>query len=184
MKAWCDAGYAEGFSKLVRITRETQNLEHYIGQATRSGTVSLLSREFGRGLDFPSPSKSLHVHVVQTFLSAEKSEEIQIQGRTARQGSKGFYKLVLLADHLSKFGVGLPEIETARASGTMYKMLDVKRRSHFETKSRSRQRLIQSATASHKRSLEFVSALTHSASTDSSSMTFSRLLRLLCELNN
>jgi len=35
------------------------------------------------------------VHVIQTFLSEELSEEIQIKGRAARQGQDGSYSMVL-----------------------------------------------------------------------------------------
>jgi Mg-chelatase subunit ChlD len=46
----------------------------------------------------------------QTFLSEELSEEIQIQGRTARQGKRGSYQLVLLEPELeSQFGVPVGE---------------------------------------------------------------------------
>lgn len=41
----------------------------------------------------------------QTFLSEEVSEEVQIQGRTARQGKRGSYQMVLLeSDLASDFG--------------------------------------------------------------------------------
>jgi preprotein translocase subunit SecA len=40
------------------------------------------------------------VHVVQTFVSLNKAEEVQIQGRTARQGKDGTYSLVLFEDNL------------------------------------------------------------------------------------
>lgn len=43
------------------------------------------------------------VHVIQTFLSAQEAEEIQIKGRTCRQGGNGSYKLILLADDLVKW---------------------------------------------------------------------------------
>jgi Mg-chelatase subunit ChlD len=46
------------------------------------------------------------VHVIQTFLSKEKSEEIQIQGRTARQGKEGSFQMILLdADLKRDFGL-------------------------------------------------------------------------------
>ena len=48
-----------------------------------------MTRIFGRGLDFKSNDKKMNndggVHVIQTFLSEEFSEEVQIKGRTARQ---------------------------------------------------------------------------------------------------
>jgi len=36
------------------------------------------------------------VHVLQTFFSEQEADEVQIKGRTARQGKKGTYSLVLL----------------------------------------------------------------------------------------
>ena len=40
------------------------------------------------------------VHVIQAFFSDDPSEEIQIQGRTARQGKRGSYQLILLESDL------------------------------------------------------------------------------------
>jgi hypothetical protein len=42
--------------------------------------------------------------VIQAFFTLDKSEEIQVQGRTARQTSKGHYMLILsAADLVQKF---------------------------------------------------------------------------------
>ena len=43
------------------------------------------------------------MHVLQTFLSEEEAEEIQIRGRSARQDKSGTYKLILYSDDLAKF---------------------------------------------------------------------------------
>ena len=54
---------------------------------------------FGRGTDFFIFDKNVAenggVHVIQCFLSQEKSEQVQIKGRTARQGKKGSYQMVI-----------------------------------------------------------------------------------------
>ena len=42
------------------------------------------------------------LHVLQTFMSMDVSEEVQIQGRTARQGKKGTYSLILKAEDLKE----------------------------------------------------------------------------------
>jgi len=59
-----------------------------------------MTNSFGRGTDFilfdKSVSKLGGLHVIQTFLSIDASEEVQIQGRTARQGEKGSYKLIII----------------------------------------------------------------------------------------
>jgi hypothetical protein len=44
---------------------------------------------------YDQKSKEKGVAVIQTYLSEEISEEIQTMGRTARQGSKGTYQLII-----------------------------------------------------------------------------------------
>ena len=63
-----------------------------------------MTSSFGRGTDFviydDSVKKLGGLHVIQTFLSVDASEEVQIQGRTARQGEKGSYKLMIRESEL------------------------------------------------------------------------------------
>ena len=65
-------------------------------QATLSGAVSLMIREYGRGTDFKCFDSNMldsgGVHVIQAFFSTDRSEEIQLKGRTARQGCKGSFR--------------------------------------------------------------------------------------------
>jgi preprotein translocase subunit SecA len=84
---------------------------HIIKKAATAGRVTLVTKVFGRGTDFISRDTQLNdrggTHIVQTFLSEMLSEEIQIQGRTARQGQEGSYSLVLLKeDALEEFETG------------------------------------------------------------------------------
>eukprot|EP01051_Picozoa_sp_SAG22_P005879 SAG22_NODE_363_length_11694_cov_40.815783_18_plen_225_part_00 len=76
--------------------------EGLVRQAASTGSVSLLTREYGRGSDFKCYDDELllngGVHVIQTFFSDLVSEETQIQGRTARQGDKGSYSLSVHID--------------------------------------------------------------------------------------
>ena len=50
-----------------------------------------MTDSFGRGTDFIVLNKDINqrggVHVIQTFLSLDESEEVQIKGRTARQNN-------------------------------------------------------------------------------------------------
>ena len=66
-----------------------------IKRATSSGQITLLTKVFGRGTDFACRDHNVisngGVHVIQAFLSKEHSEEIQIMGRTARQGKDGSF---------------------------------------------------------------------------------------------
>ena len=67
--------------------------------------------------------------VVQTFLSTQKSEELQIQGRTARQGKKGSYCMILLESDLkTKFKIDSAMCE-ARPREDLYNFLDETRKS-------------------------------------------------------
>ena len=53
-----------------------------ITKSTYAGQITLATRKFGRGTDFickdPTVEENGGVHVIQTFLSEEMSEEVQI----------------------------------------------------------------------------------------------------------
>lgn len=79
-------------------------------KAATAKQITICPAVFGRGTDFfckdTKVEKSGEVHVIQTFLSEQRSEEVQIQGRTARQGKKGSYKLILPEEDLEGiFGI-------------------------------------------------------------------------------
>ena len=82
-----------------------------IKKTANTGQITLATAPFGRGSDFVSYDDKLDqaggVHVLQTFPSADSSEEVQFQGRTARQGKKGTYSLILCEDDV-KEKLGLP----------------------------------------------------------------------------
>jgi preprotein translocase subunit SecA len=72
--------------------------EFVINKAATAGQGTLCTAVFGRGADFFCKDDRVQdgggVHIIQVFLSLEKSEEVQIQGRTSRQGKKGSFQLV------------------------------------------------------------------------------------------
>jgi len=87
----------------------------HITAATATGQVTLLTRSYGRGVDFLMPTGH-QVVVVQTFLSSLVSEQTQIKGRTARQGQPGQYRLVLCGEHLEgKMAFTSAEVEQMRS---------------------------------------------------------------------
>ena len=91
------------------IVESSVDKERLIRQATLSGTCTLLTKVFGRGIDFCVKDQDViannGVLVIQSFFSDSFSEEIQIKGRTARQGYKGQFMIILLkSDILSLFG--------------------------------------------------------------------------------
>jgi len=109
------------YKKIARKSLLTESLtkeekEFMIKKAATAGTVTLSTAVFGRGTDFVCLDEQLlkngGVHVIQTFLSTEKSEEVQIQGRTARQGKRGSYELIILQRDLDPFGLNVQHCKT------------------------------------------------------------------------
>jgi hypothetical protein len=64
------------------------------------------------------------VHVLQTFLSLKKADEMQIQGRTARQGKQGTYAMVLLQKDLVEHFKLSSAATSSVAQRDMYDTLD------------------------------------------------------------
>ena len=166
LKAFKESENAAGIENLHVVTTATDNIDHYVTQATRSGHATLFSRIHGRGLDFmchdPAVEKDGGIHVVQTFLSIEKSEEIQITGRTARQEKSGSFKLVLLKSDLEeRFGVTSKDIDEQPLAPhcTTYDFLQSKRSEKCNERASERSRIVARAKAMHTSSVEFVDAL-------------------------
>ena len=83
-----------------------------IADAVHKGRVTLCTRAFGRGVDFACTDPSVTVTCIATFLPSTASEQVQIMGRTARQGQAGYFYMELCNEHLMrKFFPA--EVETA-----------------------------------------------------------------------
>ena len=111
--------------------------ESIIKRACMSGAILLASKLFGRGTDFQVRDKIVAnnggPHVIQAFLSEEKTEEKQIQGRTARQGGVGSYSMILLKDEIqNKYNVSEKDINNAKRQESVYHLLDEKRSKYFQ----------------------------------------------------
>ena len=118
------------------LTEEASNTEKndIILRATNAGKCTLCTRIFGRGTDFIVNENTViangGVHVLQTFLSEELSEEIQIKGRAARQGDPGSYSMVLLESSLKKFDISSESLK--QHSNDLYKYLNKTRNNYFK----------------------------------------------------
>jgi hypothetical protein len=163
LRQWRESGYADGIENLCEVTSRTENIDHYVKQATRAGSVTLFTAVHGRGLDFVCHDKVIDgkggVHVVQTFLSEQLSEEIQIKGRTARQDKKGTFKLVLLQSDLAPFDISPAEVAEAQKTGGVYQLLHAKRSAWFAAESARRGELVEFARDWHARSVAFQRSL-------------------------
>ncbi|CAF5016018.1 unnamed protein product, partial [Rotaria sp. Silwood1] len=151
--------------------------EKAIRCATTSDQITLFTRTFGRGTDFICHDKIVEhnggTHVIQTFLSEEYSEEVQIKGRTARQGDHGSYSLVLLDQDLEKFliqkedienikkGKGVidrlqPKLSFTKTYCTLYELLDNRRKDLFEKKYMNNTQYVEQAKKEHEATEEFL----------------------------
>lgn len=69
------------------------------------GKISLITNAFARGTDFIIYEKKVielgGAHLIITYVMDEKSEEIQVLGRVARQGDPGSSIFIITDDNLA-----------------------------------------------------------------------------------
>lgn len=174
------------YASNVEILTESANhdeKENTIRKATQSGRVTLLTKAFGRGTDFkcrdPIVIANDGVHVLQTFLSEEPSEEIQIKGRTARQGDYGSYSMILLDKHLEKFLIRRNEIDAAKDK-IYASLLKNKRIEFFQSQYETNKKFVVESQRRHKRSMEFLELL---ISNEKSNGNEKKILEFLIDQN-
>jgi GTP-binding protein EngB required for normal cell division len=166
LKAFYKSNQLRPIQPKVRVlTEETSPVEKesIIRKAVTLGSVTLLVKVFGRGTDFICYDDHLNtaggVHVIQTFFSDELSEETQIMGRTARQGNKGSFSMVLVDETLERFGISKLDIDRMKSTNTRYTTINKKRCNFFEGQYPDNIRYVKSISADHRLSQNFVDAL-------------------------
>jgi len=169
-KNWLDRYISSAFyrklgrkKEILHETTSTVEKPFVISKAASSGQVTLCSSAFGRGTDFFCKDDKLErnggVQVVQAFFSAHKSEEIQIQGRTARQGKQGSYKLILLDKDLEEdFKIERSSIDGWPKAELYEKLCDARNRFLEEEHAVIEKRLLK-ATEVDKITRDYLNAL-------------------------
>lgn len=189
LKAFYDSPVLASIKESVCYLTEEATLEekeNLIKRATGSGQITLFTKVFGRGTDFVCYDETVAsndgVHVIQTFLSEELSEEVQIKGRTARQGNFGSYSMVLSYNDLEKFQITQEDIENVkkgsnvfvRAASTLrltktysnvYDLLNEKRTDLFKMQYEANRKYVEEAKEKHKAADKFLLNL-HSGNID------------------
>ena len=168
--AFCKSPQMEG--KSVNILTEHQTGAEKIAnirRATVVGQISLLTRSYGRGTDFICRDDEVNanwgIHVIQTFLSEELSEEIQIKGRTARQGEDGSYSLCLKLEDLEKFKISEEDVKKTSGNdpnsiNNRYNLIDQKRNAFFLQQYEQNNEYLAKVKKEHDDSMGFLNALT------------------------
>jgi hypothetical protein len=148
---------------LLIETTPTAQKEGIIRKAVMPNSITLLTRVFGRGTDFICYDENLLVsggiHVIQTFISDELSEETQIQGRTARQGNTGSYSMVIVDKDLEKYGINDSVLESMRNKKELYSVINKKRCAFFEGKYPDNMKYVDEIKRDHVKSMAFVASL-------------------------
>jgi hypothetical protein len=127
-----------GMVKTMTEHTKSKDKETIVRQAATKGSITLATREFGRGTDFVCYDKSLQaaggMHVCMTFVPQQVAEEVQIKGRTARQGGKGSFSVVVDKAKLEEVGIGQAQLTHMEHTGALYSYMDQERNQHFDLK--------------------------------------------------
>ncbi|KAL1381419.1 hypothetical protein pipiens_013472 [Culex pipiens pipiens] len=150
--------FAAQFDRLNVLTINTHpdEKEKFITESGVSRTITLATREMGRGVDYKSSvavEKNGGVHVIQTFYSLDIKEETQIKGRTARKDNRGSYEMVLCYDDLVKMKLNINRFE----SGVSYRQLSDARTVLNLRNYDERDVNVKKANEKHSRTVEFYS---------------------------
>jgi hypothetical protein len=100
--------------KILTEEADLDEKKNIINNSAISNQVVLFTKVFGRGTDFIIHDEIVRksgIHVIQTFLSDELSEEVQIKGRTARQGEQGSYSIILYDLKLEKYKISKSNLD-------------------------------------------------------------------------
>nr|XP_019539371.3 uncharacterized protein LOC109410275 isoform X2 [Aedes albopictus] len=139
----------------ITINTEAKTRDRYIAEAGLSRTVTLATREMGRGVDYKSSlsvEKNGGIHVIHTFFSLDDKEETQIKGRTARKDNRGSYELIVCQTHLMslKLTTSVDKVDTISYA----RLLD-SRKNRTSKKSTSKIQKLNKANEVHEKSNEF-----------------------------
>ena len=131
--------------------------------ATQRGKVTLMTRDFARGCDFICDDNVVNsnggMHLIQTFLSLDKSEEIQCMGRVARQSDPGSFSMILLDTSLEEFDISNNDIKNMKSYSKFYDFLDKMRNKKYQKIYSKRIKGIKNACEIHQKSEEFLNEL-------------------------
>jgi hypothetical protein len=95
------------------------------------------------------------IHVIQTFLSESLSEEIQIKGRTARQGENGSYSMILSLKDLEKYLITSKNNEE-HVDENKYKYLNEKRNTFFNLQYAENTKYVKTFKDKHNLTTQFI----------------------------
>ena len=173
-------GQISNFNILDESTAYKENL---IRKATASRNITFCTRPFGRGVDFvcrdETTTQNGGVHVVVTFFPSSTSEEIQIKGRTARQGDPGSLEMILLeSDLITTLNITAETIQNSKGGDSLYKMLVQKRDKVLDDAINERMEQDNKSQHLHEKSVSFRKLLTNQMANQSDAERLKALLEI------
>ncbi len=176
LQQFLDSSYGQKVNNCSVVTEKTENIDYHVQYATiildGKVPVTLFPRIFGRGTNFVVYDDAIDtvggVHVVQTFFSQFLAEEIQIQGRTARQGKSGSYKMIVQSSEIeTAYGLTSAEVEQeSRKKTTFYDFMFQKRKAAMTAVIDSMKETAAQARAQHNNSISLQNLLMQNGSRD------------------
>ena len=151
---------------IITETITTADREHAMRNAVKQASITLLTKAYGRGTDFICHDDEVDaaggVHVVQTYFTDSYSEEIQNRGRTARQGHRGsFYMVLNLAQLQTQFQRSDSAIlDIIQDSTSAYDKLDKLRAIVFEERNEDNLSAARKQRDRHDEAVRFLEAVT------------------------
>uniref|UniRef100_A0A1Q3FLU5 SecA family profile domain-containing protein n=1 Tax=Culex tarsalis TaxID=7177 RepID=A0A1Q3FLU5_CULTA len=149
--------FSSQLDRLNVLTADTDedDMEIFINDAGVAKTVTLATRDMGRGVDYKSSvavEKNGGIHVIQSFFSKDLKEETQIKGRTARKDNQGSYELIVCIDHLRKQELVTDEIKFFSVN---YDMLARSRKQLMTKEGATKDTQVNQALERHNKTIEF-----------------------------
>jgi uncharacterized protein YegL len=151
------------------VTEKTSNVKWFVEErSTKPNAISLWTTSFGRGTDFKVVHQEVDnvggVTVILTTFCSHPSDCVQYQGRTARQGKKGTFKMILLKQDLQyEYQVSNEEIQKESQSNGFLSWLESRRNEKLEEQFKIQKQRALSYSTMHSKSEEFRRKLISSA---------------------
>lgn len=149
--------------KTVKESDTSNDILKVVKESTKPGSITLLTRSFGRGTDFEMStlvaSKGGCLGI-QTFIHEDKSEHIQIKGRVARQGRKGDYFLTIQKSDLEKINFDMNYYENNKNNyGVLSQEIEKAIEKKFNEKFKGLMIKNNECLSDHKESMNLVNKL-------------------------
>ena len=159
----CEAWRLNGVTQKLTPDLSAQEKKTRILKAADKNMITFATEEYGRGIDYKVVHKQLEVkgmHVELTYWPETLAEEIQIKGRTARQGQKGSFHIILNENEIKdQCNVSSEQIKQYQDNGNVYEWLNKIRDAVFAKQYDEATNYVKELKPIHKQSQQLAKSL-------------------------